>query len=379
MRTQVLRGVLAGLLLLSAHCQAQQSGGADEIVATIGYAGPLKEHLAGKSASAAQLAVEEANREGLRVGGRKVVFSLLLQDDKANPRTAEFVAKYLGQSEVIAVVGHWTSANSISAAPIYDRAGVAQVTPFAWSKLFTAPGYRGAFQMVGNDENGLAATTNYLVKTMKMTSFYVIDDGGLLGSSLGDTFIARVTALGAQVLGRQRVSPNTSDFNAALMAARSLNPDVIFFSGRPVQSDVVARSMVRLRLSSKLFLTGSITSDDFLTKAGDVQDMLLAIKTRMPAANSQPLQQLQARYQARFGEPMEPLSIYAYDSVKVIIEAVRKSGSLERGKIIDALHATHYNGVSGPIAFGADGTLLKPTYSLYQSRQQKWVLLHDFK
>ena len=91
----------------------------------IGFVAPMDDPDASSGAGAAQMAVDEANAAPIRIGGTAVTFKLLLQNDKADPRTAEQIARYLIKTNVVAVVGHWTSTTSIAVAPIYAEAGIA--------------------------------------------------------------------------------------------------------------------------------------------------------------------------------------------------------------------------------------------------------------
>jgi hypothetical protein len=66
--------------------------------------------------SAAQLAVDDLNSGKPVIAGEPVLFKLLAQDDRADPRTGELIADYFVKSKVAAVVGHWNSGVGIPAA-----------------------------------------------------------------------------------------------------------------------------------------------------------------------------------------------------------------------------------------------------------------------
>ena len=91
---------------------------ADEVVVKIGFAGPLTGpigHLGKDEQYGAQMAVDDANAKGVKVGGKIVKFVLVAEDDQADPRQATVVAQRLVDGGAKGVVGHVTSGASIPA------------------------------------------------------------------------------------------------------------------------------------------------------------------------------------------------------------------------------------------------------------------------
>src|SRR3990172_12209643 len=69
---------------------------APEIVVKIGSVAPLtgpQAHLGKDNDNGARLAVEEMNAKGLMIGGAKVRFELVSEDDQADPKTGTIVAQ----------------------------------------------------------------------------------------------------------------------------------------------------------------------------------------------------------------------------------------------------------------------------------------------
>lgn len=366
------------LLLFSSLPSWAYAADTPPIIVTIGFAAPLAEVSARQGRNAALLAVEEINRGNPIINGRAIVFELLEQDDKADPRISEFIARSLATSKVIGVIGHWNSATTVAAAPIYHVAGLAQISPFSWSRSFTQKSYRTAFQIIGSDDAGLALAADYLVGEQKLKRVLVLDDGGFLGISMADYFSNHVKAADGEVIQRMSISGNTSDFNQPLQKAREAKAELIFFSGRVMQSDVLARSLQRFRLPAKLLLTGSVVSPAFLKNAGDIDSTILAIVPSTPLDKRPGMPALQKKYAERFGGEMLPFAVYSYDSVQLLAAAAKKANSLERSKILDALHEIRHSGVSANIAFDANGALLKPSYTLYSYERKGWTPLRVF-
>jgi len=105
-----------------------------EVVVKIGQVSPLtgpQAHLGKDNDNGARLAIEEANAKGLVIGGAKVKFELVSEDDQADPKTGTIVAQKLVDGKVAGVIGHLNSGTTIPASKIYNDAGIPQISPSA--------------------------------------------------------------------------------------------------------------------------------------------------------------------------------------------------------------------------------------------------------
>src|SRR5688500_1935654 len=93
----------------------------------IGHVGPLNgqiAHLGKDNENGARLAIDEANAAGIKIGGQAAKFTLVAEDDQADPKVGATVAQKLADAKVNGVVGHLNSGTSIPASPIYNQAGI---------------------------------------------------------------------------------------------------------------------------------------------------------------------------------------------------------------------------------------------------------------
>lgn len=125
MKQRALIVALAGLTMTASTAAMA------DVVVKLGFAGPLTgpvSHLGKDEQYGAQLALDDANAKGVVLGGQKVRFELMPEDDQADPRTATTVAQRLVDAGVKGVVGHVTSGAAIPASRIYEQAGVPSIT-----------------------------------------------------------------------------------------------------------------------------------------------------------------------------------------------------------------------------------------------------------
>ena len=89
-----------------------------EVLVQLGHVAPMtgpQAHLGKDNESGARLAIEELNAQGLEIGGAKVTFELLGEDDQADPKQGSIVAQKLVDAKVgspeyfLSQVGGWIS------------------------------------------------------------------------------------------------------------------------------------------------------------------------------------------------------------------------------------------------------------------------------
>ena len=113
---------------------------AGEVVVKIGASAPLtgpQAHIGKDNENGTRMAIEDANAKGVTIGGKKVRFELLSEDDQTDPKTATIVAQKLVDAKVNGVIGHLNSGTTIPASRIYSENGIPQISPSATAVAYT--------------------------------------------------------------------------------------------------------------------------------------------------------------------------------------------------------------------------------------------------
>lgn len=348
----------------------------------IGFAAPLSGNYApaGKGMeNAAQLAIDEANARRLKINNKTIVFKLLPQDDRGDPRTAALIADYLVKSGVVGVIGHWNTSASIAASDIYHAAGIPQIAPGSTGHAYTQTGYFNSFRILGHDDEGSIYAANYAIQTLGAKRIAVIDDDTVFGRDLVNQFVKALQRNGKDIVAREVVSSKTSDFNAALSNIKNQkNVDLIFFGGLGAQTAALARSMRRQGMGAKLLTGGGTVGPIFLQLVGDDGDNTFGMSPRKDTEKMRGWKSFEKNYQAKFPGEIGFSAPFAYDATGVLIAAIKQANSLEPAKIIAALHTIKYPGLTTTISFDALGNLIDPIYTVYRAQQNKWVPVQMF-
>ncbi|MDR2153795.1 MAG: ABC transporter substrate-binding protein, partial [Burkholderiaceae bacterium] len=81
--------------------------------------------------------------------------------------------------------------------------------------------------------------------------------------------------------------------------------------------------------------------------------------------------EFEQKYKARYNLDIQYCAPGSYDAVMVIVEAMKRANSTDPAKILEAMPATDYNGVIGPIAFDEKGDLKLVSITIYDYKDKK--------
>ncbi|ACR27405.1 branched-chain amino acid ABC transporter substrate-binding protein [Burkholderia glumae] len=353
---------------------------ADQVV-KIGHVAPLTggiAHLGKDNENGARLAVEEINAKGLTIGGQKITLQLDAQDDAADPRTATQVAQKLVDDKVVAVVGHLNSGTTIPASKIYSDAGIVQISPSATNPAYTQQGFKTTYRVVATDAQQGPALANY-AQSKGYKSVAVVDDSTAYGQGLANEFEKKAKALGLKVLSHDATNDKAVDFRAILTKIKGENPDAIMYGGMDATGGPFAKQAKQLGLRAKILAGDGVCTEQLSDLAGDASSNVVcsqagAALEKMPGGAA-----FEAKYQKRFGQPIQIYSPFTYDAVYIIVDAMKRANSTDPAKILAAMPATDYKGVIGETVFDSKGDLKHGVISLYDYKGGKKTFLDQVK
>lgn len=312
--------------------------------------------------------------QGVTIGGKKVKFELVGEDDQADPRTGTTVAQRLVDAGVKGVIGHLNSGTSIPASRIYDQGGIPQISPASTNPKLTQQNFKGVFRTIANDVQQGGALGSFAVKSLGAKKVAIIDDRTAYGQGLADETDKAVKAAGGQVVAREFTTDKATDFNAILTKIRATNPDVIFFGGMDAQAGPMLRQLKQLGVSAK-FLTGDGgCSPEMIKLAGDaVTSTTYCSMAGLPLDKMPGGAAFRDQYKKRFGGEVQLYAPYAYDAAMAVVKAMEKAGSVEPAKYLPELKKISFNGVTGNVAFDDKGDIKEGAVTIYNFKDGNWV------
>ena len=344
------------------------SFGVGEQIVKLGLSSPLSGAQAaiGKdNENGAQMAIDQLNQQNLVIGGAKIKFELLSEDDAADPKIGVQVAQKLIDAGVKAVIGPYNSGVAMPASRVYNDAQVV-LAVIASNPKITVQGYPFVFRVTPTD-NALGGTMGtYAAKEIALKRVAVVDDRSAYGVGVADEFIKKAKANGIEIVGRDYTNDKATDFNAIITSIKSKKPDGIFYGGMYSQGSGMKRQMKQLGLNVYLMGGDGICNAEMGKLGGDAVDDKVLCTVGGIILDQNPLgKDFSARYEKRFH--LKPLmySISFYDGVMVIAEAMKKANSVDPKKFAPAMAAVNYKGIAGTYEFDSNRDLKNSPVTVY--------------
>lgn len=360
--------VLLSLLPLIAACSSLPSvkfeGGPPLRIAVAGpTTGPYKASGAQLRYGAAQ-AIEDINGKG-GVLGRAL--TLRAVDDRCDADRAAGIARGLVAEKVAFVIGHFCSASSIVAAPVYGEANLLMIAPSASAPQLTdeaaARGSTDVFRLVPRDDRQGTALAKYILAHFPNRTIALVHDGTAYGGSVVGSTQKALEADGVRVALREAVPRGSGDFPGLVQRLKGLNVGVIVFGG---QAEPAARLLVEARRQDLDAILGggdALGTDDFRRLAGTAAEGTFL--GHLPDARDLPTARYAVAGLTRYGIDATGYTLYAYAAVELFAQAAERSKSLEMEALAKTLRAGRFETVLGPLSFDAKGDLVDGRTAVY--------------
>jgi branched-chain amino acid transport system substrate-binding protein len=350
---------------------------AQEQVVKIGHVAPMsggQAHYGKDNENGVRMAIEDLNKQGVTIGGKKVRFEIQAEDDAADPKQGTAAAQKLCDAKVAGVVGHLNSGTTIPAAKVYNDCGIPHVTGAATNPNLTKPGYNTTYRIIANDNALGAALALYAADKLKLKSVAIVDDRTAYGQGVAEVFKRTAESKGMKVVDTQFTNDKATDFMAILTSIKSKNPDAIFYGGMDVQAGPMLRQMEQLGLTKARFFGGDgICTAEIAKLAGGAKTLDNVVCAeggasldKMPGGKA-----WKDRYDKKYPGQFQIYSPYTYDATFVLVDAMKRANSTDPKKYIPFLQKTNYKGVTANIVFEPNGELKNAATTLYTYKDGK--------
>jgi branched-chain amino acid transport system substrate-binding protein len=366
MQMKLKQTAVAALVTVAGLASAQQ-----EAVVKIGHVAPLsgsQAHYGKDNENGARMAIEDLNAQNIVIGGKKIKFELVAEDDAADPKQGAAVAQKLCDAKVAGVVGHLNSGTTIPAAKVYNGCGIPHVTGAATNPDLTKPGYKTTYRIIANDNALGAGLAFYAADALKLKKVAIIDDRTAYGQGVAEVFKKTALTKGITVVSEEFTNDKATDFMAILTNIKAKGPDAVFYGGMDPQGGPMLRQMEQLGMSKVKFFGGDGICTAELSKlasgAKTVGNVVCAegaaSLAKMPGGTA-----WKKRYDTKYPKQFQIYSPYTYDATFVLVDAMKRANSTDPKVYTAELAKTNFKGVTGTIAFEPNGELKNPTVTLY--------------
>lgn len=306
-----------------------------------------------------QLALEEINASGGILGKRVRVIP---EDDNSDANQAvNVVQKLVNSDNVLAVIGEVASKRSLAGGGVCDQYHCPMLSPASTNPEVTVENgkvkpyifricFTDTFQ--GRIDGKFAAQQGWK-KVAVMTN---IDEDYSKG--LAKSFRKEFTKTGT-IVADESYGGDTQDFKSSLSRIKEKAPDAVYVPGYYNEVGLILPQAKQVGLDVPFF--GGDGWDSPLTRklpeaGGDFFSDHYSADDPAPQ-----VQNFVKAYEARYHETPDAMAVLGYDAMRVMADAIKRAGKLDRQAITEALAQTKdFPGASGTITIDADHNARKP-------------------
>jgi branched-chain amino acid transport system substrate-binding protein len=309
---------------------------------------------------AAQLAADEINAAG-GVDGRKIEI-IGYDNHSSSADSVRAFQRAVNEDKVNAVIASYISEVVLALEPWASRLKTPFVTPGAASNeisksvhadyeknKYTFHGYLTSAALALSVCDG---AKDLLVDKMHMKTAVIMSEDAAWTKPLDVGYEECLPKIGLKVLDHIRFSPDTTDFTPIFNKIEGAKPDVIItgISHVGVQPTVQWKNQ---QVPIPMFgISSQATNETFGKDTNQAAEGVLYQGVSGPGVAVTPKSvPFAENFKKKFGNYPSYAGYTAYDEVYYIADAVKRAGSTDADKLVDALEKTDWEGTIGRVQF----------------------------
>jgi len=358
--------VLAAVAAGAVHAQ-----GGDTI--TLGAAVQLTGRLANTGryyGDGYALAVDRINQKGgVTVAGKKYQLALRVLDNQSdvNLGVRQYV-QLLTQDKVNFLLGPFSSNDALDDSSVAEKYQVPMVQGGGASTQIYARGYKYIFGTLPAADDYFKSTIEMMGKLdpkPKTVALIAADDSFDVSVANGTRKLLKEAGL--ELTLDKQYRENNADFSSLLSLTKSVNPDVVLWTGHEQEALNFIRQSKSLGASPKLLysFTVGVPTADFRKALGKDAEYAFGMSSWLPSKDNKDdwfgdAEQFAKAYQERFKYQPDYHAASAVADVEAFAKALSAAGSLDPQKARDALAQVDFPSLYGRIKFGEHGQIVLP-------------------
>jgi branched-chain amino acid transport system substrate-binding protein len=330
------------------------------------------------AANGAMLAVKEINAAG-GVLGKQIDF--VVHDSKYQmDTTAQVTKQAVEEDKVVALVGYTDSDSVLAAGPIAQNAGIPFITAGATSPKLPEQVGDMMFLACFGDNVQAAAGAEFAFKNFGKTAYLLSDKGVEYTTLLGGYFKARFTELGGTIVLEDTYDDKATDFTPQITKLKALEtqPDFYYIAAMPYNVGPVVKQLRDAGLTGPVVGGDGYDTPDLVSVAGDAaENVFFSTHALMDKdQGTDGIKKFIAAYNTEYGhDPENAFAALGYDSVYLLVDAIKRANSTSAQDIKKALEATKdFPAITGAITLSADSHVPQKGVTIIAIKGGKFTL-----
>ena len=293
--------------------------------------------------------LELARKDRPKVLNREVKF--FLTDNKSDKvESANAVSRLIQKNKVDAIIGGLTSSNTLSGAPVAEKAKVPMISPWATNPVVTQ-GKKWVFRACFIDPfQGYVGAKFARENLTAKNAAVLIDISQDYCVGIANFFMKNFTQMGGKVVSKLHYNTGDLDFTAQLTAIKNKNPDVLYCPGYFKELALIAQQAKEVGLEVPI-LAGDAAQADELIKIGGKAVEGLSFTTHFDekGVTTESGKKFVKAFRAAYpGVTPDSVSALSYDTYNILLDAIERAGSTDKEKVRSELENTkNFQGVTG--------------------------------
>ena len=333
-----------------------------------------------------ELYVEKVNAAGGVLGRKLQLYAYDSAGDAEKARA--YVKRLIEQDKVDALVGGSTTGETMAAVPLAEAAGVPFIS-LAGAVVIVEPVKKWVFKTPHTDRMACEKIFTDM-KSRGATRVALISGAGGFDRSMRAECLKVAGSAGVQIIADESYGAGDSDMTAQLAKIKA-TPGVqaVLNAGFGQGPAIVTRNYRQLAIGAPLYQSHGVASKQFVKLAGDSAEGVrlpaaaLLVADTLPDADAQKkvVASYKREYEARFKQEVSTFGGHAYDGLMIVLDAMRRAGTTDKGRVRDAIESTRgYVGTGGVVNMSAQDHmgLDLTAFRMLEVRGGDWQLV-DFR
>ena len=372
----MLKALCRFLLIMIAALMVLTSCGHANVI-RLGFAGSLSganSDLGVSGRNGVKLAVDEINKAG-GINGRLI--ELTVKDDKNNKETALAVDEAFYKEDVKLIIGHMTSDMGELTIPYMNEKKMLMLSPTI-SADFLSDIDDCFFRMIPSSKLQSKTIAQNMIDNKKLSAAVLYDGSNLLFTeSLKNEFISEYTDKGGQVVYEKQFVMDSVDADGILADIRASGAEAVFVISGADNVTFFSQYFYMNKFDIVFYLPAWAMTSDLLDHGGQSIEGACLVNFINVDNEKQTYLDFVDKYVQVFGSQPSFSSVFSYESVMVLAEAIRASNTTDPEQLIDyILTKKDFEGLQNPISFTSTGDIIRDSY-VYTVQDGNFVILGD--
>jgi branched-chain amino acid transport system substrate-binding protein len=297
------------------------------------------------------LAIDEVNAAGgiKSLGGAKLV--IVDGDTQGNPKVGIQEAEKLVTQGVAAILGAYQSNVTFPSTQVAEKAAVPYIDPVAIADSITeGRNFKYTFK-VAPKASWYARDQLKFIKWVGEKSgkpikrVVLMYEDTLFGQSTSKGQEASAKELGMEVVEKIAYPAESPDMTPTISRIKQIAPDALVLVSYIADAVLITKTMKELGVNVPIMGTSAGHIDPaYITNLGPLAENSFTVGEWNPDLKKKGAADIAARFQAKFGVPMNGHAAETYMSTMVLVDALERAGSADRAKLREALTKTNICG-----------------------------------